>query len=182
MMLLNILIGIGVILAVAVVAVLVLAAMKPDETVITRSATMNAPPERPFEQVNNLQNWGAWNPWAKMDPHQKITFSGPEAGVGARFAWSGNNKVGEGNIEIIESEPSERLKIRLEFLKPMAATNTAEFTFTPEGSGTRMTWSMICQGTFMAKVFTVFMDMDKMVGPEFEKGMADIKAIVEATQ
>jgi len=180
-MLTNILIGAGILLVLALAALAVLIARQPEHTVITRSATMNAPPERVFEQVNNLRNWGDWSPWAKKDPEQRIAFEGPEAGAGAAFSWAGNKEVGEGRIEIVESDPGRRVKIRLDFLKPMQVTNTAEYSFEPEGSGTRVTWTMTCNGEkFMAKVFSLMMDMDKMIGADFEKGLASMREIVEA--
>jgi hypothetical protein len=175
-----------VIVIVAVIGIVILAvgaliATRPSEKVITRSATMNAPPERVHELVNHLQRWGEWSPWAKKDPDQRITFEGPEAGVGAAFSWVGNKEVGEGRIEIVESKPAECVKIRLDFIKPMKVTNTAAYTFEDYGAGTRVTWSMTCKSDqFMAKVFTLLVDMDKMIGADFEEGLAAMKALAEA--
>ena len=164
-----------------VLAIIVLAVKQPEKTVVTRSAEMEAPPERVHELVNHLQRWGEWSPWARKDPNQRIAFEGPEAGVGAAFSWAGNNQVGEGRIEIVESEPGERVKIRLDFLKPMKVTNTAEYLFEKQGDGTLVTWSMTCNSdNVMSKLFGLFMDMDKMIGGDFEEGLASMKAIAES--
>jgi len=130
-----------VVLVVAVLAVVV--AMQPSEFRIQRSATINAPAPAVFAQVNDFHSWQAWSPWAKLDPSVKNSFEGAPAGPGAAFAWAGNSKIGEGRMTIVESRPSELVKIKLEFLKPFAATNTAEFTFKPEGERTAVTWSHV---------------------------------------
>lgn len=167
--------------ALVALAIVVLALKQPEKTVVTRSAVMEAPPERVHELVNRLERWGEWSPWARKDPDQRIAFEGPEAGVGAAFSWAGNNQVGEGRIEIVESEPGERVKIRLDFLKPMKVTNTAEYLFEKQGEGTRVTWSMTCNSdNFMGKLFGLFMDMDKMIGGDFEEGLASMKAVAES--
>ena len=166
---------------VAVIAVfVVIVALRPSEFRVTRSATISGPPDRVFTQVNDLHNWEAWSPWVKIDPAAKTTYNGPPAGVGAAFSWAGNAKVGEGTMTIIESRAPELVRFRLEFLKPFKGTNTAEFTFKPEGNGTTVTWSMYGKNNFIAKAMCMFMDMDKMVGGQFEKGLASIKSIVES--
>jgi uncharacterized protein YndB with AHSA1/START domain len=176
----KVLLGVGATLAVIVAALLIVIAMQPNEFRITRSAKMAAPPEIVFEQVNDYHNWDAWSPWAKLDPNAKVTFEGPSAGKGAVFTWSGNDQVGAGRQTIVESRPNELVQIRLEFQKPFQATNTAEFTFKPEGEQTVVTWSMFGQNNFMGKAISLFMDCDKMVGGDFEKGLASMKSIVEA--
>jgi hypothetical protein len=176
----KVLLGVGATLAVIIVALLIVIAMKPNEFRITRSAKMAAPPEVVFAQVNDYHNWDAWSPWAKLDPNAKVTFEGPSAGKGAVFTWSGNDQVGAGRQTIVESHPNELVQIKLEFQKPFQATNTAEFTFKPEGEQTVVTWSMFGQNNFMGKAISLFMDCDKMVGGDFEKGLASLKAIVEA--
>jgi hypothetical protein len=168
------------VVAVIVVVFLVVAMMQPDEFRVTRSSTIAAPAPTVFALVNELHNWEKWNPWQKVDPAMKVTFSGPPAGVGAGYEWVGNKDVGEGRLAITESRPSDLVRLKLEFLKPFAATNTAEFTFKPEGSGTVVTWSMFGNKNFISKVMGLVMNMDKMVGGQFEKGLADMKATAEA--
>jgi uncharacterized protein YndB with AHSA1/START domain len=143
---------------------------------------MSAPPEAVFAHVNDYHKWDAWSPWAKLDPNAKATFEGPTSGTGATMTWSGNDKVGEGRQTIVESRPDEVIRIKLDFLKPFKATSTAEFTFKPEGDQTVVTWSMYGKNDFMGKAVSLFMDCDKMVGSEFEKGLASMKAIVEAPE
>ncbi|MBI3409379.1 MAG: SRPBCC family protein [Planctomycetes bacterium] len=167
-------------LALIVVIFIAVVAMKAPEFRIVRTAKMGATPAAVFAQVNDFHNWEAWSPWAKIDPAAKSTFEGPSAGTGAIFRWSGNNKVGEGGMTIMESRPGDLIRIKLEFLRPFKATNTAEFTFTPEGNQTAVTWSMSGRNNFMAKAFCLFMNMDKMVGGDFEKGLAQMKSVAEA--
>lgn len=155
------------------------AAMQPGDFRVVRSAEMSAPAESAFAQVNDFHNWQAWSPWEKLDPALKRTYSGPEAGEGASYAWAGNSDVGEGRMTIVESRPNELIRIRLEFFKPFAATNTGEFTFEPAGEKTTVTWSMAGERTFVCKGMCLLMDMDKMIGDEFEKGLAAMQAIVE---
>jgi uncharacterized protein YndB with AHSA1/START domain len=173
------------IVAVVIGVFLVVAMVQPDEFRVTRSTTIAAPAPNVFALVNELHNWEKWNPWQKVDPAMKVTFSGPPAGVGAGYEWVGNKDVGEGRLGIIESRPSDLVRLKLEFLKPFAATNTAEFTFKPEGNGTAnnktvVTWSMFGNKNFISKVMGLVMNMDKMVGGQFEKGLADMKATAEA--
>ena len=167
-------------LAVIIVVVAGVVAMQPDDFRVTRSTTVSAPAAVVFAQVNDLQKWEAWNPWQKKDPAMKLTFSGPPAGPGASYSWAGNNEVGEGRLTITESRPGELVRLKLEFMKPFAATNTAEFTFKPEGERTNVTWTMQGNNNFFAKALHLVMNMDKMVGGEFEKGLVDMKAAVEA--
>jgi uncharacterized protein YndB with AHSA1/START domain len=174
-MLMKILIG----LAVIVVVFLAIVATRPSEFRVARTATIAAPAPAVFAQVNDFHRWGAWNPWAKIDPAMKQTYEGAPAGVGAIYMWAGNNEVGEGRMTIIESRPSDLIRITLEFQKPFRATNTAEFTFEPEGDRTVVTWSMRGRNNFIVKTVHLFMDMDKMVGGNFEKGLADMKSVVE---
>jgi uncharacterized protein YndB with AHSA1/START domain len=175
-MLKKIFIGIVVI----VVAFAVIVALQPSEFRVARGTTISAPPATVFAQVNDFHNWEAWSPWAKLDPAAKATFEGPRAGKGAIFRWAGNEEVGEGSMMITESRPSDLIRIKLDFLKPFEATNTAEFTFKPEGNQTAVTWSMEGQNNFIAKAVCLFMNMDKMVGGQFEKGLASMKSIAEA--
>lgn len=164
--------------AAVVIAVLVIViAMQPTNFRITRSAAIPAPASALFDQVNDFHHWQTWSPWARMDPNAKNTFAGAASGEGAIFSWAGNNKVGEGKMTLIESRPNQLIRIKLEFLKPFQATHAAEFTFTPSGNQTIVTWSMAGKNNFMAKVFVLIMNCDKMVGGEFEKGLANLKEV-----
>lgn len=167
-------------LVVLAVGFLIVVAFQPSEFRIARSAAMTAPPATVFAQVNDFHNW-AWNPWGKIDPAMKQTYEGAPAGIGAIYTWTGNNQVGSGRMTIVESRPGEFVRIKMEFQKPMKATHTAEFAFKPQGAGTEVTWSMYGKNNFMAKAMCLFMDMDKMVGGMFEKGLADMKKTAEAT-
>ncbi len=155
-------------------------AMQPADFRIARSATIAAPPSDVFAQVNDFHKWEAWSPWAKLDPDAKNSFEGAPAGTGAIFKWSGNSEVGEGTMTLTHSKPNELICIKLELERPFKATNAADFTFRPQGDQTLVTWSMSGQKDFIAKAVGLVMDMDKMVGGEFEKGLATMKSIVEA--
>ena len=168
-------------LAAAVVVLLVVVALQPAAFRITRSATIPAPPGAVFDEVNDLRRWEAWSPWAKIDPACKFTYDGAPSGVGAIFSWSGNNKVGEGRMTIIDSRPDERIRIKLEFFRPFKANHLAEFTFTPNVDQTDVTWTMTGERNFMCKGFGLICDMDKMVGKDFEKGLAQLKAVVQSS-
>jgi hypothetical protein len=163
-----------------VVVFVVVVAMQPSEFSVVRTATMSAPAPAVFAQVNDFHNWEAWSPWAKLDPATKNSFEGPSAGIGAIFRWASNKEVGEGSMTITESRPSDLIRIKLEFLKPFAATNSAEFTFKPDGDQTAVTWSMAGKNNFISKAICLFMNMDKMVGGKFEEGLAAMKSFVEA--
>ncbi len=176
-MLKKILIGFAVVVVVFVAVV----AMQPSAFRVERKATMVAPAPAVFAQVNDFHKWEAWSPWAKLDPAAKSSFDGPAAGTGAIFRWAGNKDVGEGSMTITESRPNELIRIKLEFLKPFAATNMAEFAFRPEGDQTQVTWAMTGEKNFISKAICLFMSMDKMVGGQFESGLAQMKAVVETT-
>jgi hypothetical protein len=165
----------------AVVAVfLIVVAMQPDDFRVTRSTLISAPAPAVFEQVDDFHNWEAWNPWGKIDPAMEQTYEGAPAGVGAIYSWIGNAQVGEGRMTITDSRPSDLIRLKLEFMKPFAATNTAEFTFKPEGEQTVVTWSMTGKKNFVTKGIGLFMSMDKMIGDQFDKGLADMKSVVDA--
>jgi len=167
-------------LAVIVIVFVAVVALQPSEFRVARTATISAPAPAVFAQVNDFHNWNAWSPWAKLDPAMKQTYEGAPAGTGAISTWTGNKDVGEGRMTITESRPSELVRIKLEFVKPFRATNTAEFTFKPEGDQTIVTWSMAGKNNFMAKAFGLFMNMDKMIGGDFEKALANLKSATEA--
>ncbi len=167
-------------LAVIVVLFVVIVAARPSDFRVSRSLAMAVPPETAFEQVNTLRNWEAWNPWGKLDPNCKLAYEGPPSGAGASYSWAGNAKVGEGRSTIVDSKPAELVRFRLEFFKPMKATNAAEFTFKPEGSKTTVTWTMTGKNNFVGKAFGLIVNCDKMCGGQFEKGLADMKMVAEA--
>ncbi len=174
-MLKKILIGVTAVLAVLVVVV----ALQPSTFHIERSITMAAPPERAFAQVNDFHAWKAWSPWEGMDPAMRRTHSGAPAGVGAVYAWAGNDDVGEGRMTIEESATPSRIAIKLEFLKPFAATNRATYSFVPTSGGTKVTWAMDGTNNFVMKAFGLFANMDKLVGADFERGLTSMKAVAE---
>jgi uncharacterized protein YndB with AHSA1/START domain len=169
-----------IVLALIIIVLVVIVALQPSEFRVARSTTISAPASAVFAQVNDFRKWEAWNPWAKIDPAMKQTYEGAPAGTGAVYTWAGNKEVGEGRMTIIESRPNELIRIKLEFFRPFRATNTAEFTFKPAGNQTVVTWSMTGENNFMAKAVHLFMNMDKMVGGQFEKGLASMKSVVEA--
>ena len=173
-MFIKILIALGIVAVVFVVVV----ALRPSDFRVTRSATVAAPAEAVFAQVNDLHNWEAWSPWAKLDPAAKTTYDGPAAGVGAGFAWDGNNKVGQGHMAITESRPHELIRFKLDFLKPFKGTNMAEFTFKAEGNQTEVTWTMSGEYNFISKAIGLFINCDKMVGGQFEQGLAQLNSVV----
>jgi len=167
-------------LAVVVIALVGVVAVQPSGFRIARTTTISAPPPAVFAHVNDFHKWEAWNPWAKLDPAMKQTYGGAAAGTGAIYTWAGNREVGEGRMTLAESRPTELIRIKLEFLKPFRATNTAEFTFKPDGDRTVVAWTMTGEKNFIAKAVGLVMDMDRMVGGQFEAGLARMKSVVEA--
>lgn len=161
---------------------LVVAALQSPTFRVVRTATIPAPPSVVFPLVNDLHQWEKWSPWAKLDPAMTLTFDGPQSGTGAKYAWNGNNKVGAGRMTITDSRPPELVAIELEFLRPFAATNTTEFAFRPEGLGTHVTWSMSGEKNFLSKVCGLVINMDKMVGQDFEKGLAQLATAAESAK
>jgi hypothetical protein len=169
-------------LALIVLVLVIIIAVQPSTYRVQRSTVIAAPPATVFAQVNDFQKWNAWNPWSKVDPEMKTTYEGPSSGPGAKYSWGGNKDVGEGRMTIAESRPDELIKVNLEFLKPFAANATAEFTFKPVAGGTEATWAMYGDKNFMAKAIHLVMNMDKMLGDQFDKGLADMKAASEAAK
>lgn len=155
-------------------------ALQPAEYRVTRSAKINAPAGLIFDQINDFHQWPAWSPWAKLDPGMKVTHSGPEAGPGAAYAWVGNKDVGAGNMKILETRPKEFVRIRLEFITPFVSVANTEFTVQPEGGATTVTWTMDGTNGFIEKAFCLFQNMDKLIGPDFEKGLAQLKTVAES--
>jgi polyketide cyclase/dehydrase/lipid transport protein len=170
---------IAVIVVLAVVVVLVLAARKPDHFRVRRSASIAAPPERIYPLINDFHRWGAWSPWEHKDPDMKRTFSGSGSGRGAVYEWTGNSDVGSGRMEIVESSAPSKVAIQLDFLKPFEAHNMATFTLEPAGGATNVTWVMDARSPFIGKIMHVFVDMDRMVGTDFEAGLANLKTAAE---
>ena len=168
------------VLAALVAVFLVVVAFQPSEYRVTRSAAISAPPAVVYSQVNDFRKWDAWSPWAKIDPNMQVTHSGAAAGTGASYHWTGNSDVGEGRMTITDSRPAEQVNIKLEFIKPFASTADTAFTFKPAGAGTEVTWSMAGQNNFIGKAMCMFMNMDKMVGGDFEKGLAAMKSVAES--
>ena len=178
-MFVEILVAIISIIAIAVVVLLVYAATKPDAFRIQRAATIQAPPEKIYPHINDFHRWTAWSPWEKLDPDLKRTHSGAPSGKGTVYEWDGNKKVGKGRMEITDESPPSRIIIKLDFFRPFEAHNTAEFTLAASGGATTVTWAMLGTMPYMMKVMSVFMNMDRMIGENFETGLANLKAIAE---
>lgn len=170
---------------IAVVIVLILAvvglvASRPSAYKVERTHTVNAPAEVVFAQVSDFQKWAAWSPWAKLDPNMKVTHEGAAGAVGSTYAWEGNDQVGTGKMTLVEATPSTGIKIKLEFIKPFAATNETAFSFAPAENGTTATWTMNGNHNFVGKAFALFNDMDKAIGADFEKGLTALDAVASA--
>jgi uncharacterized protein YndB with AHSA1/START domain len=169
----------AIVVAVATTAVLIFAATKPDTFRVERSASIKAPPEKVFALINDYRNWGSWSPWEKMDPEMKRTFSGSTSGKGAVYEWDGNSDVGKGRMEILDTSPPSKVVLKLDFDNPMEAHNTVEFTLAGKGDTTEVTWAMYGPNPFMGKVMHVLFNMDRMIGKQFETGLANMKAVAE---
>ncbi|KFE66379.1 SRPBCC family protein [Hyalangium minutum] len=174
-MLKKILISLGVV----IVGFVGFVSTRPDTFTVQRTAKIQASPEFAFALVNDFHHWNEWSPWDAMDANMKRTFEGA-AGIGAKYGWVGNDQVGEGRMTIEESKPNELVRIKLEFLKPMETASTTTFEFKPEEAGSLVTWRMEGNHNFISKAMCVFMDMDTMVGGDFEKGLASMKKVAEA--
>jgi uncharacterized protein YndB with AHSA1/START domain len=170
---------IAVVLAIAIAVVLILAATKPNTFSVRRAATVKAPPEKIFSLINDFHQWGNWSPWENKDPAMKRTYSGATSGKGAVYAWDGNKNVGTGRMEILDASSPSKIVIKLDFFKPFEAHNTAEFTMLPQGDATNVNWVMHGPAVFMSKVMQVFINMDNMVGKDFETGLANLKRVTE---
>jgi hypothetical protein len=167
------------VVVVLIAAVLLFAATRPDSFRVTRTTSIKAPPERIFPLINEFNRWSAWSPYEKKDPAMKRTFSGPAAGKGAVYAWEGNKDVGKGRLEIADASVPSRVVLNLDFSEPFEAHNVVDFTLEPKGDATQVTWAMRGPMPFLSKVITLFVDMDRMVGGDFETGLANLKAIAE---
>ena len=168
-------------LAVAIAIVLILASTRPDTFSVRRSAVVEAPAEKIFPLIENFHQWVNWSPWEDRDPAMKRTYAGAERGKGAIYAWDGNKNVGSGRMEILDASSPSKIVIKLDFFKPFEGHNTAEFTFAPErdASATNITWVMHGPSSLMSKVMQVFMNLDKMIGRDFETGLANLKRLTE---
>ena len=175
-----ILLAVVVLAVLGVVGVLAVASGKPETFRYERRAVIAAPPEAIFPHLNDFRRWAEWSPWEKLDPAMKKTYGGAPSGAGATYEWSGA-KAGTGKMLITESRPGERLALDLEFIKPMRAQNKTVFTLEPKAGGTEVVWTMAGDNTFMGKVFSVFADMDKLIGKDFERGLVDLKRVSEGT-
>ena len=163
-----------------ILAVIVgLALNMPDSFAVQRVVTIKAPPEKIIPLIADFHQWGSWSPWEVLDPNMQRTFSGAASGKGAVYNWKGNSKVGEGRMEIIDLAAPSKVVIKLDFLHPMEAHNVTEFTLAQQGDSTTVTWNMSGPMPFISKVMSVFMNMDKMIGPDFEKGLAKMKTVSE---
>jgi len=170
-----------ILLTVAVLLVVLLgyAATRPDTFQVERSTRIHASPEAVATLLSDFHHWSTWSPWEKLDPEMQRTHSGAPSGVGAVYAWEGNSKVGAGRMEVLEATPTSTV-IQLDFLKPFETHNIAEFTLRPDGEYTEVVWKMHGPMPYLSKVMSVFMDMDRMIGPDFEAGLANLKAAAEA--
>jgi uncharacterized protein YndB with AHSA1/START domain len=175
-MLKKILIGIAVVVAILLVVI----ATRPSTFHIERIATVAAPPEAVYAVVSDFHRWEQWSPWEKLDPAMTKAYKGAESGKGAIYEWKGNSDVGEGRMTMTEATPPSRIAIKLEFLAPWTATNLTTITMAPTGESTKVTWAMDGENNFMAKGAGLFMDMDAMIGKDFEKGLAGLKSVAEA--
>jgi hypothetical protein len=169
---------IGVVIVVAIAGILLYAATKPDSFRVQRVALINAPPDKVFPLINDIKAWTIWSAYEKKDPAMKRTYGAVTAGKGATYAWDGDKNVGQGSIEIIESGP-RKILFKLDFVKPFEAHNMGEFLLEPKGDSTSVTWATYGPSPYMSKVIGTFMNIDDMIGRDFEKGLADLKAAVE---
>jgi len=148
---------------------------------VERTTTVAAPPDRVYAEVQDFHRWPAWSPWEGLDPAMTRSYGGAEAGTGATYSWKGNRKAGEGRMAMTDAEPSDRVVIALDFLKPFKSSSVTTFSFVPEGEGTRVTWSMTGPRTLAVKVMGVFTSMDKLVGKDFDKGLARLRTVAEGS-
>lgn len=169
--------------ALALVAIfLAVVATRPSHYKVARSAVVRAPASAVYAQIADFHRWEKWSPWEKLDTAMQKVYSGADGAPGAIYAWKGNDKVGEGHMTLTDARPGESLAIRLEFVKPFASLCTTGFQFSPNESGTNVTWTMEGDNDFLGKAFALFLDMDKMIGGDFERGLASLKAQAEAGQ
>lgn len=169
----------GVAVLIGAFVLLPLAASRPTALHVERSASIAAPAEAIFPLIEDFRRWEPWSPYEGRDPNMKRTYSGPPSGPGAVYAWEGNRDIGKGRMEIAESAPPSRVTLKLDFSEPFEAHNTVVFTLVPEGDATRVTWAMDGENSFVAKLLGLFIDMDDMIGRDFEAGLANLKSLAE---
>ena len=169
------------VLCVGLIGLCVAVMLQPSTFSVQRSATIAAPPAMVFAQVNDLRAWDAWSPWKKLDPNARSTISTPSTGKGATFAWAGNDQIGEGSMTILESRKSEQVDLEQTFIRPLAGKARIAFTFVPQGSGTKVIWKMDGTNDFVGKAMCLFIDMDAVLGKDFDQGLANMKAVVETS-
>ena len=169
-----------IILAIILLSIAALASIQPSNFNVSRSLTMNADANTIYTHINTLKNWEAWSPWARLDPEAKTTYAGPADGVGATMRWDGNMEVGAGTMTITESQPAKHIALRLDFEKPMKATNDSRFALAPGAGGTTVTWTMTGTNNFLGKLVNLFVDCETMIGDQFDKGLANMKTLVES--
>jgi uncharacterized protein YndB with AHSA1/START domain len=163
----------------ALAAVLILAASKPDTFKVQRRAVIKAPPEKIYPLLSDFQRWGAWSPWEKKDPSMKRSFGGPKEGKGSSYAWDGDKNVGQGRMEIVEATAPSKVALKLDFMKPFEAHNKVQFDLIPKGELTEVVWDMQGPVPYVGKIMHVFVNMDRMVGADFEAGLANLKSVAE---
>jgi uncharacterized protein YndB with AHSA1/START domain len=171
--------AIAIIVAVLLAGILIFAATRPDTFRVQRSTSIKAPPERIFPLISDFHQWVTWSPYEQKDPAMKRTYSGAERGKGAVYAWDGDKNVGSGRMEILDASAPSKIVIKLDFFKPFEGHNTAEFTMLPQGDGTHVTWLMHGPANFMSRLIQVFMNLDNLIGRDFEAGLANLKTITE---
>ena len=179
--------AIAIIVVVLLAGILIFAATRPDTFRVQRSTSIKAPPEKIFPLINDLQRWGAWSPYEKRDPAMKRTFGATTAGKGAVYEWDGNKSVGKGRMEITDTAPPSTIVIKLDFIAPFEGHNVAEFTMDPKvdpkggatGGDTNVSWAMRGPAPFVSKVMQVFLNLDRMIGKDFEEGLGNLKALAE---
>jgi uncharacterized protein YndB with AHSA1/START domain len=170
---------IAIVLAAAIALVLILAATKPDTFAVQRALTINAPPQRIFPLISDFRQWATWSPYETKDPSMARSYGGAESGKGAVYGWQGNSNVGSGRMEILDVAPPNKIVIKLDFFTPFEGHNTAEFTMLPQGDATHVTWLMHGPSRFIGKIMHVFINMDRMIGRDFEAGLANLKKLTE---
>jgi uncharacterized protein YndB with AHSA1/START domain len=169
----------GIVVVVAIVAVLIYASTRPDTFRVERSLAMKAPPEKIFPYLTELKRWREWSPYEERDPAMKRTYSGPDSGKGAAYEWDGDKNVGKGRMEVLEATAPNKVVIKLDFIKPFEGHNTAELTVQPKDGQTVVTWAMYGPSPFMSKLIGTFMNFDDMIGRDFASGLAKLKTTVE---
>jgi len=168
-----------IVVVVVIAAVLIFAVTRPDMFGVERSISIGAAPDRIFPLINDFKSWTAWSPYENKDPAMTRTYSSATSGKGAVYEWDGNSQVGKGRIEIIDTAAPSRVTIKLDMIKPMEGHNVVNFTLEPRGGATQLTWAMRGTCAYMAKLMGLFLDMDKMIGKDFEVGLANLKALAE---